>query len=188
MRRIALLFALCSIICAQSTREVSTEAAIGSGPMPGLYKGYLYFVDPYDHVSLFSPEGHLITRFNVQDHGDERGYVGGIAVDSDGTIAVTWATRHGPSGIEIRDTNGDLLRSIDTDLFMPGGVDFAADHSLWIFGSQRVTEHSQVQAKEFSMLRHYSPDGKKIQAFLPRSKFPKGLEPGGRSGRSGGFT
>ena len=179
MRRTATLFAMCTFLWAQSTREVSTEAAIGSGPMPGLYKGYLYFVDPYDHVRLFSPEGHFLTRFDVQDHGDERGYIGGIAVDSDGMmIAVTWATRYGPSGIEIRDAKGDLIRSIDTDLFMPGGVDFAADHSVWIIGWQRAAPHSQVHAREFPMLRHYSLDGKEIHAFLPRSKFPQGLEPG----------
>ena len=178
MRWIAPLFAICSILCAQSTREVSTEAAIGSGPLPGLYKGYLYIVDPYDRVRLFSPDGRLVTSFFMQDHGDERGYVHSVAVDSDGTAAVSWSTRYGPSGIEIHSTSGDLIRSIDTGLFVPGDVDFAADHSLWTFGWQRAAEHSQAHAKEYPMLRHYSSAGREIGAYLPRSRFPQGLEPG----------
>lgn len=176
MRWIA-LFAMGSMLCAQSTREVITEAAV-SGPMPGFYKGYLYFVDPYDHVQLFSPEGHFLTRFYVQDHGEERGYVQSVAVDSDGTIAVGWGTRYGPTGIEFRSAMGDLIRSIDTGLFFPDNVDFAADHSLWAFGWQRAAPHSQVHARDFPMLRHYSSTGKEIGAYLPRSTFPKGLEPG----------
>jgi hypothetical protein len=178
MRWIAPLFAMCSILCAQSTREVSTEAAMGSGPMPGLYKGYLYIVDPYDRLRLFSPDGRFVTSFFVQDHGDERGYVHSVAVDSDGTIAVGWGTRYGPTGIEIHDASGDLIRSIDTGLFFPDDVDFAADHSLWAFGWQRAAEHSQEHAREFPMLRHYSSAGKEIGGYLPRSKFPQGMEPG----------
>lgn len=178
MRYIASLFAVCSLLCAQSVREVLTDVPTMGGPSPGFYNGYLFRVDPYDHIQLFSPEGRFLTRFNVQDHGDERGYVGSVAVDSDGTIAIGWGTRYGPTGIEIRDAKGDLIRSIDTGLFFPDDVDFAADHSLWAFGWQRVAPHSQVHAREFAMLRHYAPDGKEIHAFLPRSKFPKGLEPG----------
>jgi hypothetical protein len=178
MRLIALFFALCPTLYAQSTRDVLTEAAIGAGPMPGLYKGYLYFVDPYDHVRLSSPDGRFVTSFTVQDHGDERGYVSSIAVDSDGTIAVGWGTRYGPTGIELRDPSGDLIRSIDTGLFFPDDIDFAADHSLWAFGWQRAAPHSQVHPKEFPTLRHYSQAGKEIGAYLPRSKFPQGLEPG----------
>jgi hypothetical protein len=125
---------------------------------------------PYDHVRLFSPDGRFVTSFTVQDHGDERGYVS--------SIAVGWATRYGPTGIELRDPSGDLIRSIDTGLFFPDDVDFASDHSFWAFGIQRAAPHSQVHPKDYSTLRHYSPAGNEIGAYLPRSKFPHGLEPG----------
>lgn len=179
MRWIASLFAVCSVLCGQSTREVLTEAPVGAGPLPGFYKGYLYFIDPYDHVRLFSPDGHFVTRFTVQDHGEERGYIEGVAIDSDGTIAIGWGTRYGPYGIEIRNPSGDLIRSIDTGLFCADNVDFAADHSLWAFGRQRAAPHAQIDARDYPMLRHYSPDGKEIRAFLPRSLFPPGMPPGG---------
>jgi len=177
MRWIAPLFAMCSILCAQSTRDISTQA-VSSGALPGFYKGYLYFVEPNDRVRLFTPDGRFMTSILMQDHGDERGYVHSVAVDSDGTIAVGWGTRYGSTGIEIHNGLGDLIRSIDTGLFFPDDVDFAADHSIWAFGWQRAAEHSQVHAKEFPMLRHYSSAGTEIGACLPRSRFPQGLEPG----------
>jgi hypothetical protein len=178
LRWIAPLFAICSILCAQSTRDVTTQAGVGSGLVPGFYKGYLYFVEPYDQVRLFAPDGHFVTSILLQGHGDERGYVHSVAVDSDGTIAVGWGTRYGPTGIEVHDVSGNLIRRIDTGLFFPDNIDFAADHSLWAFGWQRAAEHSQVHAEEYPMLRHYSPTGTELGAGLPRSKFPRGMEPG----------
>jgi hypothetical protein len=158
-------------------REVETGAVI-SGLLPGLANNQLYFIDLPDHVRVFSPNGYSSIVIDLDGRGDERAIVDGIAIDSDGTIAVAWGTRWGPSGIEIRDGSGTLLRTIDMGVFLPGSVAFDTDHSLWSFGWQRVAKGSQVHARDFSMLRHYSAAGKEMAAFLPRSLFPKGLEPG----------
>ena len=181
MRVVTLLLAASCVGFAQSPiREVDTGAAIVSmSPFPGLANNHLYFMDEPDHVRVFSPNGYSSIAIDLDGRGDERAYVHSIAIDSDETIAVSWGTRWGPSGIEIRDGSGTLLRTVDTGLFMPGSVAFDADHSLWSFGWQRAAKGSQVHARDFGMLRHYSAAGKEIAAFLPRSLFPKGLEPGG---------
>jgi hypothetical protein len=179
-RGIAIGLAACSIVFAQTAgREVHTGAGASAGPLPGLYKQQVYFIDLPDHVRLFAPQGYSSIFFDLDGRGPERSYVHSIAIDSDGTIAVAWGTREQTDGIEIRDARGTLLRTIDTGLFVPGSVTFAADHSLWSFGWQRATARSVAHAKEFMTLRHYSPDGKEISTHLPRSVFPQGLEPGG---------
>jgi hypothetical protein len=179
MRAITLLLAASCVGFAQSpVREVETGAVI-SGPLPGLANNHLYFIDMPDHVRVFSPNGYSSIAIDLDGRGDEPSYLQGIAIDADGTIAVAWGTRWGPSGIEIRDGSGTLLRTFDTGLFMPGAVAFGADHSLWSFGWQRAAKGSQVHAKDFGMLQHYSAAGQQMAAFLPRSVFPKGLEPGG---------
>jgi len=173
-----LLAAFCAGFAQGPVREVETGAAVSSA-LPGLANNHLYFVDMPDRVRVFSPNGYSSIAIDLDGRGDERSYVDGIAIDSDGTIAIAWATRWGPSGIEIRDGSGTLLRTLDTGLFMPGSVAFGADHSLWSFGWQRAAKGSQVHARDFGMLRRYSAAGKEMAAFLPRSLFPKGLEPGG---------
>jgi len=179
MRLVPLLLAASCIGFAQGpVREVETGAVVSSA-LPGLANHHLYFVEMPDHVRVFSPDGYSSITIDLDGRGNERSYVDGIAIDSDGTIAVAWGTRWGPSGIEIRDGSGTLLRTIDMGLFMPGSVAFDADHSLWSFGWQRAAKGSQVHARDFGMLRHYSADGKEMAAFLPRSLFPKGMEPGG---------
>jgi hypothetical protein len=177
-----LLAASCAGFAQSPAREVETGAVVSSA-LPGLANNRLYFIDMPDRVRVFSPNGYSSIVIDLDARGDERAYVQGIAIDSDGTIAVAWATRRGPSGIEIRDGSGTLLRTIDTGLFMPGSVAFDADHSLWSFGWQRAAKGSQVHARDFGMLRHYSATGSRMAAFLPRSLFPKGLEPGGGQGQ-----
>ncbi len=179
MRMVALLLAASFVGFAQSPlREIETGAVVSSG-LPGLVNDHLYFIDMPDHIRVFAPNGYSSIVFDLDGRGDERAHVDGIAIDSDGTIAVTWGTRWGRSGIEIREASGTLMRTLDTGLFMPGSVAFDADHSLWVFGWQRAAKGSQVHARDFGMLRHYSAAGKEMAAFLPRSLFPKGLEPGG---------
>jgi hypothetical protein len=175
-----LLAASCAGFAQSPVREVETGAAVvTSAPLPGLANNHLYFIDMPDHVRVFSPSGYSSIVVDLDGRGDERSYVQGIAIDSDETIAIAWGTRGGPSGIEIRDGSGTLLRTIDTGLFTPGSVAFGADHSLWSFGWQRAAKGSQVHARDYGMLRHYSAAGQEMAAFLPRSLFPKGLEPGG---------
>jgi hypothetical protein len=178
LRAIALLCVLCSILSGQSPiHEVYTEVVL-SGPLPGLYNGHLYFIDRPNRVRLFSPDGHFATSFDVEDRAGEPAYVDCIAIDSDGTIAAGWGTRGTKNGIEFHDVSGPLIRVINTGLFVTANVAFAADHSLWVFGSQRDAERPQYPAKDYLMLRHYSSDGKEIGSYLPRSLFPPGLNPG----------
>ncbi len=175
MRVVALLLAASFAGLAQSpVRAVETGAVVSSG-LPGLANGHLYFIDMPDHVRVFSPNGYSSIVIDLDGRGDERAHVDGIAIDSDGTIAVAWGTRWGPSGIEIRDGSGTLLRTLDTGLFMPGSVAFGTDHSLWVFGWQRAAKGSQVHARDFGMLRHYSTAGKEMAAISAAVAVSQGL-------------
>src|SRR5215467_7895041 len=50
---------------------------------------------------------------------------------------------------------------------------------LWAFGSQRnATDPHDRETKDYLTLKKYSPDGEQLKAYLWRSMFPAGMEPG----------
>jgi hypothetical protein len=160
-----------------SLQEASAPAFV-SNKMPGFYNGYLFSAEPKHVLTLFAPEGHEL--FSLPFQGRSNGKVGieSVAIDSDGTLAVAWQDL--PSaGIDIRDLSGTLLRSIDTGRYVPAHLSFGPDHSLWALGFQRdATKPAYPDKQDYATVRKYSSDGKEIAAYLPRSLFPPGLEPG----------
>jgi hypothetical protein len=155
--------------------EASSQAIIGR-TMPGFYNGFLYACVPDHIVTLFAPDGHEVLTLPIQGRGNGKVSVESVAIDSDGTLAVAWADS--PSaGIDIRDSLGNLVRSIDTGKYLPMHLSFG-DHSLWAFGFQLDADRAWgVPAKDYQTVRKYSTDGKQIGAYLPRSLFPPGLQP-----------
>ena len=101
-----------------------------------------------------------------------------VAVDSNGTVAVSWYdVTSGHAGIDLLDAGGKPLGSFDTGVYLPHSIAFADDHTIWSFGWQRDPGRPRYPVSDYRALRHYSSDGRELAAWLPRSLFPKGLEP-----------
>ena len=143
--------------------------------MPAIYNGYLYSCER-DHTTLFAPDGRIST-LRIEGRGNGRVKVESVAIDSDGTLAIAWLDQPN-AGIDIRDSSGNLVHSMDTGRYLPMHVSFG-DHSLWAFGWERDADKDWgFPAKNYQSVRKYSMDGKEMGAYLPRSLFPTGLEPG----------
>src|SRR5215813_10136924 len=155
--------------------EASAPAIIGQ-LMPAFYNGYLYSVAPHNTLTLFARDGHCVLNLVIEGRGNGRVWVESIAVDTDGTLAIGWVDSPN-AGIDIRDSLGKLVRSIDTGIYLPMHLSFG-DQSLWAFGCQRdAAREWGYPAKDYQAVRKYSMDGKVIGSYLPRSLFPSGLEP-----------
>jgi hypothetical protein len=156
-------------------RETTAPAFIAQA-MPGFYNGYLFSAEPSHVLTLFGPDGYELFSLPIQGHGNGKVHIKSAAIDSDGTLAVSWAD--GPnSGIDIRDLSGTLLRSIDTGAFLPTHLSFGPGQSLWALGWQRDAARWSVEKQDHAILRKYSIDGTETGAYLPKSLFPPGLPP-----------
>ena len=157
--------------------EASAPAIINN-ILPAFYNGYLYSCYPGQVVTLFAPDGHLVLAVPIQGRGNGKVFLESVAIDSDGTLAVAWLDEPN-AGIDIRDSSGNLIRSIDTGRYLPMHLSFG-DHALWALGWDRLVDRKRDgPAKDYQAVRKYSMDGKEIGAYLPRSMFPPGLEPSG---------
>jgi hypothetical protein len=159
-------------------REASSGALMG-GVMPAFYDGYLYACVPDAMVNLFAPDGHNLASFAIQGGGNRKVRVLSVGIAPDQTLAVGWVD-FPSAGIDIRDASGNLVRTIDTGRYIPAHLSFGPDHSLWSLGWQRDADTTRMKtAKEdHSIVRKYSMDGHQMGAYLARSLFPAGLEPG----------
>jgi hypothetical protein len=98
------------------------------------------------------------------------------AVDSDGTLAIAWSDASS-AGIDIHDSAGISIRTINTGKYVPRNVSFGPDHTLWSLGMQRDAEPYKAGGADYKIVRKYSLDGKETGAYLPRSLFLPGLPP-----------
>ncbi len=158
----------------QPVREVASQVPFG-GLVPGFYNGYVFLVDqtPHNHLTLYAPDGrYVFYRYVQPDFGPS---VLSVAVDSNGTVAAGWNdSAVGRAGIDLMDAGGKLLGSFDTGVYLPNSIAFAADHSIWSFGWQRVSGTSGRPAPNYMAVRHYSAEGQQLGAYLPRSLFSEG--------------
>jgi hypothetical protein len=176
---IMLLGTLSVSIWAESApvREASAPAIIGR-ILPAFYNGYMYSCQPAHVVTLFAPDGHVALTLPIQGHSNGDARVQSVAIDSDGTLGVGWWDPPN-AGIDIRDSFGTLIRSIDTGRYIPAHLSFGEDHLLWSLGWQRAAAGPFVPDKlDYATVRKHSLDGKETGAYLPRSLFLPGLEPG----------
>jgi hypothetical protein len=182
LRTISLLVALsyASSGANDPIREVESQATRGAHQLvPAFYQGYFYWVGRdgnQNSISIYAPDGHLAFAL-VSPNGP----VNGVAIDDDGTVAVAWGrwgSRKG-GGLDFRDRSGALMKTIETGRFLPRHLAFAEDHSLWSFGCQLdAVDPEQPDLQDHMTVRKYLPNGREAGAYLPRSVFPAGLEPG----------
>lgn len=178
-RAIALLaiFTGCSAAANDPVREVTSQATrVANQLVPAFHKGYIYWIGlagPDNQVTIYAPDGHLAFSFQTQNGNAES-----VAFDSDGSLAIAWGTTEG-GGIEFRDNSGTLRKTVHTGRYYPAHLSFAEDHSLWSLGWQRDDSEQGVPERHgYMTVRKYLPDGHEAGAYLPRSLFPPGLEPG----------
>ncbi len=157
-------------------QEASAPAIVGKA-MPGFYNGYLFSAEPSHVLTLFAPDGHELFSLPIQGHGNGNIQIKSVAIDSDGTLAVSWVDRP-DAGIDIRDLSGTLVRSFNTGRFAPAHLSFGQDHSLWALGWQYDEARFSEEKQDYRTLRKYSIDGKETGGYLPRSLFAAGLPPG----------
>ncbi len=128
------------------------------------------FLAVYDQMTkVYGPDGSLLLRFQPS-----KGTVANAAIDVDGTVALAIEEVDPFKGsISILNREGVQTKLIETSEYIPSGICFAADHTLWVIGGQHG------KGEDYNLLRHYSRDGRELGKFLPRSSFPAGGNPAG---------
>ncbi len=164
-------------------REVTSQAAlVANMPVPGFQNGYIFFLD-HTNVQLFAPAGYPKFVTVLQIPNAENTSAQGLAIDSDGSAAVSVGYRTADGfggGIVFLDRYGRQTGFLNTGLYMPSNLSYAEDHSLWSFGWERdPVKPDRATRQDYMMVRKYTPDRKEAGRYLARSLFPKGLEPGG---------
>ncbi len=170
----------------EPVREVISQAnLVGNQLIPRFYNGYVYYLGEGrpSQLRLYAPDGHLVLATDLQEPGGPPPNLTGLAIDTDGTIAVSYADvdHVNRGGIEFLDSTGKRTGGIDTQNYLPGNLCYAGDHSLWSFGAQQDKDNpGRADRQDYMLVRKYS-GGKQAAAYLPRSGFPAGLEPGSDS-------
>jgi len=181
------------------TYALARNCPQGGCRAPSFDKGYLfeekdYVNAPLDGFTVFNPEGMLAYQVNITAPDGTPGHLiprgDAWAIDTDGAVLVPISYGgyggHGHvkgGGIVVLDRNGKQIRFVDTARFLPDATCFGPDHSIWVIGTQFTPMRESdpvdhVERRDYDLVRKYSPDGKLIGSFLPRSLFPPGLTPG----------
>ena len=167
-----------TIFAAAPVREVTSQAVLaGNQLVPGFQRGYLYYLD-HGAVRLYSPAGPLAFAATVEVPGVQNVSLTGMAVDSDGSAAVSvaYAQQAGSAGgIVFFGPAGQSSGFLDTGLYQPCNLAYAEDHSLWTFGR---LSGSGPSPQHYMMVRRYTAGRKLAGEFLDRALFPTGLAPG----------
>jgi hypothetical protein len=137
----------------------------------------------------YGRDGKLAYKKTIEVPGGSQAVVGDVDFDVDGNAAVAAAALGGPSQflhvIVLLDRNGNQTGLIDTGRYAPSKIAVSEDRSIWTLGWQRdAVRTSYPDSSDYMIVRHFSWEGKKLGAYVARSTFPKGLEPGtGGSGK-----
>jgi hypothetical protein len=161
----------------------------GGCSVPVFDKGYMFKVKDVtsrsgpgpDGFSIWDPEGIFMYKATPLSQEGNPGSITKPAADTDGTVVVglTWGERGNRKvGLAFFDSHGTQTRFVDTGGYMPAAFVFAPDHSIWTVGWARKP-NGEYPESEYAIVRKYSRDGVQTGAYLQRSLFPSGLQPGG---------
>ena len=181
MRKLVLLY--CALIlpiaaAPEAKREVVYTGEITpANCVPTFDNGYLAAYELGGAALVYAPDGSLAFRFLPPR---EHAFVVNVAVDADGVAAFAVEGPPERGAISITDPKGAQIRWIDTGDYVPSGLSFAPDHSLWAIGwkPEAVTD---AALPEYEILRHYSGDGRELGRYLPRSSFAEEFPAGSLS-------
>ncbi|HXN47584.1 MAG TPA: hypothetical protein VN893_13140 [Bryobacteraceae bacterium] len=167
-----ILFSCASILAVAAAPDAKREVfyagdLVPANCTPTFDNGYLAAYDLDGGALVYAPDGSVAFRFPPPR---ENAFVVNVAVDVDGVAALAVEGPPGRGGISIADSKGVQFRWIDTGDYVPSGLAFAPDHSLWTTGSKPELL-SDRELPEYEILRHYSQDGRELGRTLPRSSF-----------------
>ncbi len=177
-------------------RELSTEAMpFRNSRVPFFRHGYLILSPPGAAAGspissiaygfyAYGPDGRLVFNKNIEIAGGTQPVVRDVDFDTDGNAAIAATAIGGSSGflnvILLLNHAGSQVGFIDTGRYFPAHIAIAPDRSIWVLGWQQSPDHPPFPDRnDYMILRKFSTEGKEETAFLPRSSFPAGLEPGG---------
>jgi hypothetical protein len=183
------LVLLRTMAAANLTRAVLYEAvAVPDARVPIYENGYLIvtYSAGDSAITVYGPDGVRLFDAVVKPPQAASLSLGNSAASREGGIAVAVEYSVTPQeragGIAVFDRRGRQTRFIETGRYIPSEVAFDADRSLWALGRQLDAEHnSTADRQDYVIFRKFSPDGEPVGAYIPRSLFPAGLEPGSRA-------
>jgi hypothetical protein len=195
---LGVLCSLCGLRAEQPVRTLTTQAVPFANSIIPLFRhGYLVLFPPGGvngtpvasilyGFTAYDPGGHFAYQEILDVPGGSEPVVRDVDFDSDGNAAVGVSARGGASGmifgILLLDSGGRQTRFIDTGRYLPTHLAIAPDGSIWTIGWQRdavstVEGFARAERQDYMIVRHFSADGQRLSAYLPRSSFPPGLEP-----------
>ena len=191
MRRMWLLLVLAAGFgqTAAPTREMvySSAVTVGGQIVPLYDKGYLIYLHQPNRLEVHRPDGQLAYNFELPCPGTGMCSAAAVAADSKGNIAVSfgyWDSNRRASGIRVLNSQGKEARFIETSLYVPMNLCFDNNDNLWSLGWQRdsMTQDTEEQ-QDYMLVRKFSPEGKQIGRYLPRSLWPNRKAHPGAGGR-----
>jgi hypothetical protein len=179
----------------QPVRELSTQAVpFAKSQVPWFRHGYLILFPPGGPAGsplssidfgfyAYAPDGTFAFNKNIELPDASQPVVRDVDFDANGNAAVGASALGGFSafrhGILLLDRTGQQTAFIDTGRYDPAHLAIAPDRSIWALGWQMDADNPpHADRQDYMILRHFSADGKELKAWLPRSSFPAGLEPG----------
>jgi hypothetical protein len=159
----------------------------GGCSVPVFDKGYMFKVKDVprsgpapDGFSVWDPDGIFVYKATPLNPDGNSGSIYRPAADTDGTAIVTlaWGERGNRKvGMAFFDSNGTQTRFVGAGNYVPSAFTFGPDHSIWAVGwARKANDYPEM---EYAIVRKYSRDGVQAGAYLQRSLFPPGLQPGG---------
>ncbi len=185
------LLGIVIVFCARAAdapvRELTTQAApFPHSQVPVFRHGYLITFPPLGRsgasawlslygFSAWAPDGSLAYQASIEVPDGSQSIVEDMDFNADGS-AVVAATALGSqskllAGLLFLDRTGRDTGFNSTSPYFPGHIAIAPDGSIWTLGWQN-------NHQDYRIVRHFSSEGTELKAFLPRSSFPPGLEPG----------
>jgi len=136
--------------------------------------------DPQPLIWVYTTEGQLVGHISpARALTDARGIsLKDAAVTKKGTLLVAATARSKKNALASAllefDLQGKLQRIIKTDPFVPKRIALDGDGNVWMFGYdwQRFDKDDN-----WAQVHKLSPDGRILVSTLPRSLFPKELDP-----------
>ncbi len=162
-----LLLILLSLAPFCSSQTDSEPQFKGSLVAPRYAGGYVFDWDPpqFSRFFLYGPDTKPLYSLPARG-GDHIVYTSWTA-DVDGTVAQGYWNPEWRGRIDVIDTSGKALHTIDTGSYMPTRVTFGPDRTIWAVGF--VAEYDS-QGEDFNVIRHYTRTGEQLGQALPWSQ------------------
>jgi hypothetical protein len=147
-----------------------TPATLQYDALPGvaIYNyGYLFSWDSpqYSEITFYGRDRQ--PAYTIQEQRNGFHHIG-WAIDSDGVSAGVYEPHQVWEGrIDLLDSSGKPIRTINTGSYIPESVVFAPDHTLWTAGYNAGNDGTKG---DFDVLHHYARTGKELGETLPWSQ------------------